>query len=180
MATDDQKARLDLLPSFTQPTPPTTTSLDPPTATEWTDPEPEGRRRFLPFGQSRRRPGGDDTPTGSSSPASEPIHKPTPAETAVLVAALLSMLVSGAALAVRWRTRRRLKLRRPSTKQTESVAGPLARLALRHADASWLNADLADLLTAGAATGWYLTDGELLIPDQPDPGVPEDLQEAYE
>jgi hypothetical protein len=86
------------------------------------------------------------------------------------------MVAAAAATVVRWRLQR--TLRQPTKTQRGDIAAPLARIALRHADLSWLNKDLADALEAGNAVGAYINDGDLLLPLHPDAGVPDDLQET--
>lgn len=183
MATDDPPR--NLLPTFSQPPPPPATA--PPTPDPSTSPETDltppprmGILRRLKASDGGGSAGvtspqgnglDEDTPTGTSSPAS----KPTAAQTAALVAAVVGMAAAGAALLVRWRLR--AALRQPSKTERADIAAPLARIALRHADLSWLNRDLADLLDTGNAVGAYLNNGPLLGPLQPEPEIPADLQE---
>lgn len=167
---EDPKARLKVLPRFTPPThhPSQSPSTSPEGETPTTGPAGGFGGPDAPPGP---RQGRDLARTESSSTGS----KPTKAETAGLVAGLLGLVVVGAAGLVRWRTKR--KLRRPTVRQIDDIAAPLARIALRTADLSWLNPTLADLIAAGAATGEYLSDGPLLEGPEYDDGIPDDLQE---
>jgi hypothetical protein len=176
MDTDDPKSRLGLLPRFSLNPAPSSPAEHSPPATA----DPAASRRLHPgegsgsgflAGPDRPRPA-DPSPTATSSAGG----KPSKAETAALFAGLIGLLVPAAALVVRWRTRR--KLRRPSTRQIDDMAAPLARIALRHADLDWLNADLTDMIHTGSALGAYLSDGPLLEGPDIDPGIiPGDFQE---
>lgn len=185
--TTDDPVR-NLLPTFAAPpmsdlgteaTPPEQVESPPPPASNGKTPRvPEGKtRRLYPDGVASPdeppSPRPDDlTPTDTSSPAS----KPTVATTAGLLAAAIGMAAVAAATIVRWRLQR--TLRQPTKGQRVDIATPLARIALRHADLSWLNKDLADALEAGNAVGAYINDGDLLLPLHPDAGVPDNLQES--
>lgn len=173
MDTDDPRSRLQVLPTFRQPDPPpppppgsspTTTDpdpgLDPVLAGDgWLDEPPHPRR---------------DRPATRTTTSSGGSAKPSVSDTAALVAGLLGLVVVGVAGLVKWRARR--KLRRPTDGELDDIAAPLARIALRHADLSWLNADLADALKAGSAVGAYVNAGPLLEQDDPF-AIPANLQE---
>lgn len=177
MDIDDPLELNSLLPTFSQPRPSLTTDPDPAEApVSPASPPPQRRRSVGVVGLDEPtgpRPDDQLTPTGTSSAS-----KPTPAQTTRLVVGLLGLAAAAAAGLIRWRLQRRL--RQPTRQEKIDIAAPLARIGLRHADLSWLNADLADLLDAGTATGVYLTDGPLLLPLEPDAGVPADLQETYQ
>lgn len=121
------------------------------------------------------RPDRNGTRTATSDSTGEPAPKVSTKDTAVLVAGLLGLAVAG--LAVLVRLRRGATLRRPTKQELDDVAAPLARLALAHVPAGILNADLANLAAAGAATGAYLSNGPLIEHPYTDPGLPADLQE---
>ena len=182
--TTDDPVR-NLLPTFAAP--PLTAVEEPPTPDPLTTPSvlpshsPKAglgtgkTRRLLPDGaawpdeQPSRRPDDEPTRTVISSAS-----KPSTAEATALMVGVLSLVVAGAAFVVRLRTRR--KLREPTSMQRRDIAAPLGRILLRRADLSLLGPDIADLLQAGAATGAYLSDGDLLGPLDIDAGVPDDLQ----
>lgn len=185
MPTDDPVR--NMLPTFSQPPTleltPGDPAPDPATESPLAAPSPGPAR--IPAGRTRRllpdgvgpaeledqRPDPDPTPTDTSSAS-----RPSAAVTAGLIAAAIGMVTVAAATVVRWRMAR--TLRQPTKPQRADIAGPLARIALRHADLSWLNKDLADVLEAGNAVGAYLNDGDLLLPLHPDAGVPDHLQET--
>lgn len=172
----------NLLPTFAAPT---MTDLGQGTPE---DPDPSPEPPPIPRSKTRRLlPDGAVGPDGPTGPRldDEPTHtvissasKPSPKDTTDLLVGLIALAAVGAAALVKWRLGR--KLRTPTSGQSRDIAAPLARLALRHFDASWLNKDLADLLQAGAATGAYANDGPLLLPLHPDAGVPDNLQEYDE
>lgn len=173
------------LPAFKQPTPPTpdpglaaAVTQDPPPASP--TPAPPAHRGDSPassgdalYGQPTRRPDHEPARTVISSAS-----KPSSKDTADLIVGLIAVAAIGAAAIVRWRMGR--KLRQPNKTQSRDIAAPLADIALRHFDASWLNKDLADALAAMAATGAYLNDGPLLGPLRPAEPLPDDLQETDE
>lgn len=168
------KRNLGLLPTFTQPPPP---PASPPQ-----DPESPQLSPLRPVDQLpapfTRGPGRAATPTDTSfdgEPAS--VDKPTAAETTALLVGLLGLAVAGAAFVINRRLGGGRRLREPTPRQTSNVAAPLGRILLRHADISWLNADLADAIKAAAATGAYMNDGPLIEYDAGDAGVPPHLQE---
>lgn len=116
-------------------------------------------------------PGTDAFSTTSAYPS-----KPTTAETAKLVAGLLALGFSAAAMVVQF-TRRR-QLRKPTREQYDGMARPLAKIGLRHVEIGALNADLFDVIAFGTAAGDYVSDGPLTTAGRDtDPGVPANLQE---
>lgn len=153
-------------------------------------PEPPRRR---PLGerltQSRLHPRPDTPATGNGHTPAGPVpatdastgtsaypSKPTTAETAKLVAGLLALAFSGAALVVQYSRRRRL--RKPTRDQYDGMARPLAKIGLRHVDPGVINADLVDLIAFGVAAGDYVSDGPLTTAGPAiDAGVPTNLQE---
>jgi hypothetical protein len=181
MATDDPPR--NVIPTFTQPPTPTPEASPGPPTLE----QARGTRGAIRTEINRilwDRDGGGDGPTEPAAPrpdreptrtAISSASKPSTKDTADLVVGLIALVAVAAGALVKWRLRR--KLRTPDDTQSRNIAEPLARLALRHFDAAWLNKDLADLLQAGAATGAYINDGPLLQPLYPDDGVPPDLQE---
>ena len=188
MRTSTDEPVRNLLPKFASP-PVTIPPEDPPaTAEETPSPSrPMGlrervaarTRRLLPDDASDSLdvpsiPRPDDEPTRTETSSGS---KPSAKQTTDLFVGLVLMAAVGAAALAKWRLR--AKLRQPTTGQARDIAAPLARIALRHFDASWLNADLGDLLMAGAATGAYVNDGPLLGPLHPDAGMPDNLQETH-
>lgn len=145
-------------------------------------PEPEATspRRRNPFsGLLTPRLDTGETPTetsgpGSAKPAGES-SRASAREVAELISGILGLVVVAAAVGIEWSGRR--KLRRPTDAQSTAIARPLSRIALRHADASWLHPDLVDVLAVGNAVGDYLTADEPLITRVmvADDGVPHDL-----
>jgi hypothetical protein len=113
------------------------------------------------------------TPTATSSAG-----KPTTKQTAELVAGVVGLLVVGAAAVISWRAGR--QLRRPSDKQVDDFARPVAEILLRRWESAVINRDLIDVIAAGAVAGNYLADGPLIEHrDRVDPGVPHDLGDDH-
>jgi len=170
---DDPRERLNVLPMFR---PPPTRQLDPAIPDSPSQPasdSPQSPPR--PYVPPTPKPDHGDTRTPISS-GGEALHKPTPGEATALVVGILGLVVAGAAWWVSRRPGRRL--REPTKTQSNDIAAPIARIALRHADLSWLGDDVADALKAAAATGAYLNSGPLIITDGADSsGVPDNLQE---
>jgi hypothetical protein len=169
--TDESPAsNLSYLPRFSQP------------ETRWPNPEPgqnsadSPETATSPSEQRTRKPGHAGTPTVISSLGDA--KKPDSEQTTRLMIGALGLVVAGAVFLVKLRTKR--KLRQPTKSQYRDIAEPLARLALRHADVSWLNPDLVDIIAAGSATGAYLNDGDLLEGSATDSGVPADLNQPEE
>ncbi len=187
--TTDDPVR-NLLPTFAAP--PMSdlgTEAATPSEQEESSPTPNGKtprtapeaktRRLLPDGAAGpdvpASPRRDDEPTRT---AISSVSKPSAAEATALMVGVVGLVVTGVAFVVRLRTRR--KLREPTAQQRRDIAAPLGRILLRRADLTLLGPDIADLLQAGAATGAYLGDGDLLGPLHPDAGVPDNLQEFDE
>lgn len=104
-----------------------------------------------------------------------------PKLTAELTAAALGVVVAAIAFAVQLRRgARRRQLREPSNAQLDDMAAPLARIAGRHLPVEVLNKDLVDGLIFAGAAGRYLRDGDLLVEDLVDAGIPADLQEDFQ
>lgn len=177
--TTDDPVR-NLIPAFAAPpmmtlppegSPDPSPSQDPPPAES---PRTTRTRRLLPDGaagpDAPPSPRPDDEPTRT---AISSVSKPSAAEATALMVGVLGLVVAGAAFVVRLRTRR--KLREPTSQQRRDIAAPLGRILLRRADLTLLGPDIADLLQAGAATGAYLGDGDLLGPLDLDAGIPDDL-----
>jgi hypothetical protein len=126
------------------------------------------------FGPPTLRPEPNGTRTATSDTTGEVAPKPTVKDTAVLVAGVLGLVVTGVALLVR--LRRGVQLRRPTKTELDDIAKPLAGLATRHVPAGILNKDLGDVIAAGAAAGAYLNNGPLIEHDYVDDGLPDNLQ----
>lgn len=154
--------------------PPAETTL----GTEETVPATEatGDARYAP---PAPRPDTSDTRTRTSASTGKP-DRAALKLTGELVVALLGGLAVMAAVAVRWRTGSRRKLREPTTRQLEEVGEPIGRILARHLDPELLNPDLADAIMAGAGVGRYLNDGPVLLWDRPDPNLPPDLNKPEE
>lgn len=160
------------LPTFTQPTPPPATDPPPPLTLHQLE-QLGADNLFSPTLAPRsllQDDGDRPTRTGTSSPGSKPKH----ADVALLVVGCLGLVVLAAAGLVRWRLR--AQLRRPTDDHLEDVAGPVARILMRHVDLSKLPADLGDVIAAGTAVGHYVNDGPLIEAYYEDPGMPDDLQ----
>jgi hypothetical protein len=164
-------------PPVTSPSPTDPTSPAAPSPTSPDSPPPSPLLLGRP-GREQPKPAAT-TPSASSSASEQPdlVKRPAVKDAAVVIVGILGLVVGAAALGVRWRGQR--ELRRPTAQQLEDVAQPLARIAHRHADASWLNLDLLDILAAGNAIGAYITEAPLTVQLTPDAGVPADLQENY-
>jgi hypothetical protein len=182
--TDDPSQRLALLPKFrSPPTPPPSSTPPPATGSPSTSPAPAGGSGigsgvlYEPAPTNRTFASGETTPTAISS-VSDSVKKPSAEETTKLLAGLIGLAAVGVGVLVSWRLRR--KLRVPTKTEARDIAAPLARIALRHFDPSWLNADLADGIAAATATGAYLGDGPLLLGADLDAGIPDNLQEDHE
>lgn len=166
---------LGLLPRFASP--PSPPDDDPAPATS-----PPSSPSTGPASPSHSSPSPDRTGPAPSRPApaaatptdTSSASKPTPKQTSELVAGVVGLLVVGAAAVISWRAGR--QLRRPTDKQVDDFARPLAEILLRHWDAAVINRDLVDGIAAGAVAGNYLADGPLIERRaQVDPGVPHDL-----
>lgn len=176
----------NMMPMFAQPPPP---SADPAPASDG----PGEQLPILPpthrpgLGQalrerlSIRKPDPDDTSTGIYSPRTEDKpggvgNKPSPAETAEVIAGILGLVVLTVAFFVDQRGR---KLRKPTSGEYDAISTPIARIVLRHAEGEWLHPDLVDVLVAGNAVGAYVNSGEPLVTYSrvADDGVPANLQE---
>lgn len=100
-----------------------------------------------------------------------------PKVVAGLAVALLTALVTIAAVAVK-RTRPRRKLRRPTVAQLRAVGRAGADIAMRHLEITRLSPDLVDAIKIAGTVGDYLEDGPVTLPDGPgDPGIPHDLHQ---
>jgi hypothetical protein len=178
MAIHDPRAKLKTLPTFSQPPDPTPedpNGTDPTSPmTSLPSPEKDADGYVGLYEAGTPKPDRVSIRTGISSRGSESVKKPTHAETTALVVGLVLAVGSVAAAVVRWRTRK--ELRRPTDEQADRIAAPLARIGLRYVPAHLLNADLFDLVSAGAAVGVYLNDGPLLY-ERAEP-IPDNLQEA--
>ena len=166
--------RRGVIPAFTQPTPDQT----PPAAV--TAPPPAGLEPDqLDRAQWTRTPSSRDAADEPTRTVTSSVGKPKTAEVTALVIGLLALAVSAGAFLARARFGQ--QLRRPTKQQYRNIAEPLARIGLRHFDASALPADLGDVIAAGGAAGEYLTDGPMLLGPAGviDDGVPDDLQEEY-
>lgn len=132
-----------------------------------------------PFGLGSRRPAtpDSDTPTGISSPApgDRPIGKADLKLTGELVAVVVGAAFVGLAAVVRMRKGR--KLRQPTKTQLGDIGKPLGRIAGRHLNPEWLNADLIDIIEAGSAVAGWAAEGPLTVPDKPNPTLPGSLPE---
>jgi hypothetical protein len=166
------------LPSWTRPTPPRQDPTLPGEAGTDLTPDPAAGPIPSRVGAGaqheppRPAPGKTATRTKTSSTGD-----PGKVDTAQLVAAGLGLAAAAVAWAVRaWR---RQQLRRPTREQLHDIAEPIGRLLTRTWDATRVNADLLDVIDAGAATILYLEDGPLLTRDLVvETGVPADLQEV--
>ncbi|HWB34594.1 MAG TPA: hypothetical protein VHA75_01070 [Rugosimonospora sp.] len=120
-------------------------------------------------------PAGPGIRTGSSSAGSE---RPSARDTAKVVGGLLLAGIGLVGLVVR--LRHDARLRKPTGKQLDDMAAPLARLALRYVPAEALSPTLLDVTGFVAATTEWLGDGPLLERAQVDPGVPAGLNTREE
>lgn len=68
-------------------------------------------------------------------------------------------------------------VRRPSRKQADGFAAPVARIAARHLDVSRVTPDLIDVIEAGSAVGDYLIDGPIVIARSADVTCQDDEQD---
>lgn len=136
-----------------------------------TDSPESGGGLFVP---PSLRPEPNGTRTATSDTTGEVAPKPTVKDTAVLVAGVLGLVVTGVALLVR--LRRGVQLRRPTKAELDDIAKPLAGLATRHVPAGILNRDLGDIIAAGAAAGAYLNNGPLIEDVYIDNGLPDNVQ----
>jgi hypothetical protein len=158
------------LPAFSAPEP--DPALPPVPGPDQTTLVEDGGRR----GRGIRRRDRDRALTASTATDVPARPEPSSADlkvTGEMVAALVGLAMLGIGLAVRARARR--QLRQPTKAQLAAFGTPLGRIAARHVDTAWLNADLKDLVEAASAAGAYLTDEDLTSPLQPDPGVPAGL-----
>jgi hypothetical protein len=179
---EDPQARVSLLPRFRQPpnppppaASPTPDPLSPSPGTgpagATLPPNPPGR---LYRADAAEKP----EPTRTETSSDGDVHKPTPGEATALLVGLLGVVTVGAAALIRWRTAGRRRLRQPTGQQSRDIAAPLARIALRLTDLSWVGPNIIDGIKTATATGAYLNDGPLLLAgDDIDPGIPADLQE---
>ena len=184
MATEDPKGSLSILPSFSQPpNQPESPSNGSPPSPKTSKTPPSAGPGAAASGSlyEPREPMPHDafpaTRTGTSSRDSDD-DGPSTADTTALIAVVVVGVALGVGALIRWRVQ--AKLRPPTRPQAKDIAAPIARIAKRHLDLSWLNADLKDVIEAGVATGAYLDDGPLLEPIYPDAGVPDNLQEAQQ
>lgn len=175
MSAPSPSPSLGLLPRFAPP--PSPPDDDPAPATS-----PPASPSTGPASPSHSSPSPDRSgpaPSRPATPAATPTAtssagKPTTKQTAELVAGVVGLLLVGAASVISWRAGR--QLRRPTDKQVDDFARPLADILLRHWDKAVINRDLVDGIAAGAVAGNYLADGPLIERRaQVDPGVPHDL-----
>lgn len=97
------------------------------------------------------------TPTADSSAGSDPATRRRQARnTSKLVKGLLKILIV-ATEAIVGRAGR--EFRRPEEHQIDGVAQPLARIAVRHLDLSYISDDLMDLTEAGGELSGYILEG---------------------
>lgn len=129
-----------------------------------------------PFDRATQRPGRDATRTAISDLAGD---KPlaTVKEVGELVGAIVAALAVGLALALKWQTGNRSKLRQPTKAQASAIGQPLGEIAYRHIPTSKLVPDLRDAVLAAVALNSYLDDGPLISPNTPDAGVPADINQ---
>ena len=129
-------------------------------------PNPSLLARLRLPGMKPERPAGA-IPTGISSPGSERAPKVGVKEATIALAGLLGVATLAGAWVVQRRTASRQTLRQPSPYQSDSIAAPLARIAARLIPAELLAPSIADAIMAMSATGAYLTDGPLVVPNKP-------------
>lgn len=181
MTTDDPQARAAMIPTFKPPSQnpgphPTSTLTQDPPPRDPTSPPSRPSGVDGPVGRMYRKPDTEDpAPARRTETSSDgDVHKPTAAEATALLVGLLGVVAVSAAALIRWRTGR--KLRPPTRQQTNDIAAPLGRIALRLSDLSWVGPNIIDGIKAATATGAYINDGPILLGEDYDPGIPDDLQ----
>lgn len=163
------------LPTFSEPAPPP--ELDDGTPTQEQEPTrqtgapPESRSRMFGSLLSRKpeTPDAAATHTRISSVGD-------PKAAAKVVAGLVGLAFVLAA-GVLGHLGGRRDIRRPTRKQADGFAEPVARIAARHLDVSRVTPDLIDVIEAGSAAGDYLIDGPIVIPRAKDVVYQDDEQD---
>jgi hypothetical protein len=169
MGTEVQEAPVGALPGFAVPEDDPVDSLevtDPTPQTE--EPQPSRRPSLLDrFGLGSPRPAtpGDATRTGISSTGDAAPVRIGAKEAAVAIAGLVGVVAFGAAWVVQRRTRQERTVRQPTDGELDDIAAPLARLATRFIPAGALVPVLTDGIMAASATGAYVTNGPLIVPN---------------
>jgi hypothetical protein len=90
--------------------------------------------------------------------------------------AVLGIGLLAAGYVVRWRTRGRT-LRKPTQKQKEAIAEPMANILSRRLDLGRVGPDLIDLAMISIGVDDYVSDGDLIEGPRVDHGIPDDLRE---
>jgi hypothetical protein len=126
----------------------------------------DGLRGLL--GGPRPAAQGDVIPTPKSSRDSEKPARVGVEEATIAIAGLVGVVAILGVWVVQKRTGGRATFRQPSVDQAEDIAAPLARMATRIIPAGLIGPILMDALATCGATGAYLTDGPLVIPNRKD------------
>jgi hypothetical protein len=170
VATDQlEDAPVGALPGFAAP------EDDPQERLEVTDPAPETaeppenhRPNLLDrFVLRSLRPAtvGAATRTGTSSPGDPAPVRIGAKEAAIAVGGLVGVAAFAAAWVVQRRTRQERTVRQPTDGELDDIAAPLARLACRFIPAGALVPVITDGIMAASATGAYVTNGPLIVPN---------------
>jgi hypothetical protein len=122
--------------------------------------------------------GSDTGTTGISATRTEKAPRvPIDPETALKAGlAVLGIGLLAAGYVVRWRTRGRT-LRKPTQKQKEAIAEPLANILTRRLDLGRVGPDIIDLAMISIGVDDYVNDGDLIEGPRVEFGIPDDLRE---